>query len=162
MLLMAALLSLASCNVIDKLFTRSAVKQPKPFVQEVSDTAVTPDVAPNGWKPVRSTPTEILWLPPLVQPGPKKVKIKNSHNTDNSQKKSNNVETKQKGVSNTKAKGDGIVGNDNAPVEATKQAVVGDSNKVEQEEQNLLWVWCLLALVSLYLCWPRLRKYLPL
>lgn len=149
MLLMAASLSLASCNAIDSLFTSRAVKQPKPFVQAVPDTAITPDAAPNGWRPVRSTPTEILWLPPLVQPAPRKVKVKNSHNTDNSQKKSHNMETK--------AKGEAIVGDGNAPVEAGKKAVMGDGNTT-RTYQSLWWLWMLLGALVLFVAWAWWKR----
>lgn len=95
----------------------------------------------NGWEPFLVNSKTVIWLPPPVENV--KNKVKNSHNTDNSQKNSNNTESKQKNSENTTAKGEAIIGDSNAPIEARKDAVVGDGNTVEQEEQSLWWLWVL-------------------
>ncbi|GAB3822116.1 hypothetical protein GCM10028895_25840 [Pontibacter rugosus] len=100
----------------------------------------------NDWNFVRTSAKAGVYLPKLSVA----AKVKNSYNTDNSQKKSNN----------TKAKGEAVVGNDNAPVKAKKQAVVGDGNRVEQEESSLPgWVWLPVILLLILLCflWRRFR-----
>ncbi|MEJ8803119.1 hypothetical protein [Pontibacter sp. H249] len=97
----------------------------------------------------------------LTQPAKRqgKQKWKNVGNTDNSQHKSNNTDSRQKDIGNITAKDEAIIGNDNAPVEAKKHAIVGDGNTTE-EEASLWWLWLLLgvAITATGLIWWY-RKY---
>lgn len=142
------LLALVSC--------RTTQVENKPFIWTSPDSLVIDPTLlthVNGWEPFLVNSKTVAWFPTPVNS--QKIKVKNSGNTDNSQKKSNNTETKQKDVGNSKAKGEAIIGDDNAPVEAGKHAIIGDGNTVKEE--SISWWWLLLpaAILGVVLWWYR-------
>lgn len=140
-LLVATLLSLPSCKTYQVSTTPIEVQAP--------DSMPDP-FPPTGWKFLRTSPLGGVYVP---EQQPVIGKVKNSYNTDSYNKKSHNTETKQKDVANTKAKGEAIIGDANAPIQAKKQAVVGEGNTVEQKSGWPWWVWVPLIGLLLFLYW---------
>lgn len=98
---------------------KAAEQAQQPYTLTLPDSVKLPDTV-NGWQVVRTGVNQYTYFPPV--PAPKRVKYKNVGNTIT------------KDSHNAKAKGDGIIGNGNAPIEAKKQAVVGDGNTVEMKK----------------------------
>ncbi|NEM96147.1 hypothetical protein [Pontibacter burrus] len=137
------IIALAFCVVFTFGCKTMQVEQ-KPFVMELKDSI---DFDParltllNGWQAQRVDDKTVVWFPPAVNN--QKIKVKGSHNAKTVAK--DKSKTKDVGNTDTKARGKGIIGNDNAPIEAKRQAVVGDGNKVEQNSSLPWWVWLLLG-----------------
>lgn len=128
-------LALLTCLVLTvRCKPTEQVQQPYTIV--LPEGMEAPDSV-DGWQVVRTGVNTYTYFPPKAVP--KKVKYKNVGNNYSKDK------SKVKDVGNTKAKGDGIIGNHNAPIEARRQAVVGDGNTVEQESNSLWWLWLLLG-----------------
>ncbi|TPE44920.1 hypothetical protein [Pontibacter mangrovi] len=158
LLFVLILMALVGCNSIQGLFSRSTVAQAKPFVQSVPDTTPTPVVSPNGWQPVRSTPTEIIWLPPLAQPVPRWVKNKNVGNT--TVKNSGNTSVKDKSKEKPKVKDSGNADSFNT---AKQAGVIGDNSRSDQKKGiPPLLIYIVLALVVLGIIYYIIQRFFRL
>ncbi|GAA4434570.1 hypothetical protein GCM10023188_25640 [Pontibacter saemangeumensis] len=101
LLMFATLMSLTSCKT-------TYVVNTAPVEVMAPDSLPDPPPSANGWAFVRSSSHGGKYVPPVPT-----GKIKNSFNTDNSQKKSNNDESVVKDKTKTKAKDAGVIGNGN-------------------------------------------------
>lgn len=110
----------------------------------------------NGWVFSRTSMNGGVFLPPQPVAG----KVKNSHNTDNSQKKSNNTETTDKSKDKEKVIESGNTDSNNT---AKNAGVIGDNSRSDQKKgvpPALLYI--ILGLVAVGIIYYIIRRFFRL
>lgn len=149
--LLLLLFSFSACDSIKTLFKGSTATQ-NPFTIHRPDSLGFPETPPNEWVVQRTGVNEYTYFPP--KPAPRK--IKNSFNTDNSQKKSNNTEIDNKKSGNTDSF-------NNNKKQGQMQDVGNVNNKKQGQVKQPGYTWVavvLILLVLLYQFWPDIRTWI--